>query len=133
MQGVQWPTYLDAYRSGQLPAFVIGWLADYPDPHNFIFTYYHSNGVYGTTQGKNFIEFAKQNLNQLIEEAISKTDPKERQKIYEEIQKIAYENALGIPFYQPIEIFVMRSWVKGWMFNPIRPGQVNYDGVWKEE
>ncbi|BER92039.1 MAG: peptide/nickel transport system substrate-binding protein [Candidatus Atribacteria bacterium] len=133
VQGVQWPTYLDAYRSGQLPAFVIGWLADYPDPHNFIFTYYHSNGVYGTTQGENFIKFAQENLDSLIEEAIAKTNPEERQKLYEEIQKIAYENALGIPFYQPIDIFAMRSWVKGWMFNPMRPGAVNFDGVWKEE
>ncbi|MEN3202480.1 MAG: ABC transporter substrate-binding protein [Atribacterota bacterium] len=133
VQGVQWPTYLDAYRQGQLPAFIIGWLADYPDPHNFIFTYYHSNGVYGTTQGAAFRKFAEENLNALIEDAIEETDPVKRQAIYEEIQKIAYQNALGIPLYQPEEVYVMRSWVKGWMFNPMRPGEANYDGIWKEE
>lgn len=133
VQGVQWPTYLDAYRQGQLPAFIIGWLADYPDPHNFIFTYYHSNGAYGTTQGELFRKFAQENLDALIEQAIEETDPGKRQALYEEIQKIAYENALGIPLYQPEEVYVMRSWVKGWMFNPMRPGEANYDGIWKEE
>ncbi len=85
--------------SGQLPAFIIGWLADYPDPHN-IFTYFHSNGVYGTTQGQAFIDFARENLDSLVEKAIAETDEAERQKLYEEIQTIAYEDALGITLYQ---------------------------------
>ena len=50
--------YLDAY-SGKLPAFVIGWIADYPDPHNFIFTYFHSNGVYGRPQEKPILNLLK--------------------------------------------------------------------------
>ena len=133
VQGVQWPTYLDAYRSGQLPAFIIGWLADYPDPHNFIFTYFHSNGVYGTTQGQAFIDFARENLDSLVEKAIAETDEAERQKLYEEIQTIAYEDALGITLYQPLEIYPMRDWVKGWEFNPMRSGEVNWEGVYKEE
>lgn len=133
VQGVQWPTYLDAYRQGQLPAFIIGWLADYPDPHNFIFTYYHSNGVYGSPQGENFRAFAREHLDTLIEQAIEETDPSARQKIYEDIQKIAYEYALGMPLYQPEDLFVMRNWVKGWAYNPMRPGPANYDEIWKEE
>lgn len=133
VQGVQWPTYLDAYRQGQLPAFIIGWLADYPDPHNFIFTYYHSNGVYGSPQGENFRAFAREHLDTLIEQAIEETDPSARQKIYEDIQKIAYEYALGMPLYQPEDLFVMRNWVKGWAYNPMRPGLANYDEIWKEE
>ncbi len=133
VQGVQWPNYLDAYKQGQLPAFVIGWLADYPDPHNFIFTYYHSDGVYGGPQGKLYADFAQTHFNALIEQAIAETDPEKRAALYEEIQKIAYENAVGITFYQPGEIFVMRDWVKGWYLNPMRPGEVNYDSIWKEE
>jgi len=27
----------------------------------------------------------------------------------------------------------MRTWVKGWFLNPMRPGEVNYDSIWKEE
>jgi len=133
VQGVQWPNYLDAFKSGKLPAFVIGWIADYPDPHNFIFTYYHSKGVYGGTQGEAFLKFARENLDKRIEAAIAETDQAKRQVMYEEIQKIAYENALGIPFYQPGEVYPMRNWVKGWEFNPIQSGEANFDGVYKAE
>ena len=133
VQGVQWPNYLDAYKSGKLPAFVIGWIADYPDPHNFIFTYFHSNGVYGGPQGEAYIKFAQENLDPKIEAAIAETDAAKRQTMYEEIQKIAYENALGISFYQPIELYPMRTWVKGWEFNPMQSGETNYNGVYKAE
>lgn len=89
--------------------------------------------MYGTTQGEAFRKFAKETLDALIEKAIEETDPTRRQAMYEEIQRIAYDNALGMPLYQPEEVYVMRSWVKGWMFNPMRPGEANYDGIWKEE
>jgi peptide/nickel transport system substrate-binding protein len=46
---VQWPTFLSASFNGLLPAYVNGWLADYTDPHAFIYVYYHSNGTFGRT------------------------------------------------------------------------------------
>jgi peptide/nickel transport system substrate-binding protein len=46
----------------QLPAIVVSWIADYPDPHNLIFSHYHSNGAIGRAQGEGFAEFAMINL-----------------------------------------------------------------------
>ena len=140
VRGVQWPTYLDATKRGEVPVFIIGWLADYPDPHNFIFTYYHSAGVYSGRQGENFRKFIStphpdlggRSLDELIEEAIAKTDPAERQALYEEIQRFAMKHALGMPLYQPLGVRVQRSWVKGWYYNPMRPGD-DYYVLWKAE
>jgi ABC-type transport system substrate-binding protein len=53
--------------------------------------------------------------------------------MYEEIQKIAYENVLGLTFYQEIALFPMRTWVQGWEFNPIQSGEANYNGIYKAE
>ena len=108
-------------------------MTDYPDPHNLIFSHYHSNGAVGGAQGEGFIEFAQKNLNNQIEAAIVETDPDIRQNMYESIQKLAYEHALGIPLYQPIDIFLMKKWVKGWEFNPMQCGEANYDEIYKEE
>lgn len=132
VQGVQWPNYLSAYKRGLLPAFIIGWLADYPDPHNFIFTYYHSQGVYGGPQGEAYKEWARENLDALIEQAVQEIDPAKRQALYEEIQKIAIENYIGMPLYQPLAIRAQRDWLKGWYRNPMRPGEDFY-AYWKEE
>jgi len=140
VRGVQWPTYLDAYRRGELPAFIIGWLADYPDPHNFIFTYYHSGGVYAGRQGENFKKFVStphpdlggKSLDELITQAVGESDPAKRQALYEEIQKFTMKYALGAPLYQGIGFRVQRSWVKGWYYNMMRPGD-DYYILYKEE
>ncbi len=140
VRGVEWPTYLDAMRHEMMPAFIIGWLADYPDPHNFIFTYYSSKGVYGGWQGENFRKFVStpkdelggKSLDELISEAALETDPDKRAELYIEIQKFAMKYALGAPLYQGMGYRVQRSWVKGWYYNPMRPGD-DYYILYKEE
>jgi len=52
--GVSWGSeYLSRLVSGQLPIFLIGWLADFPDPHNFAFPFAHSLGTFAAYQGYN--------------------------------------------------------------------------------
>lgn len=41
---LNWPSYLDAMMRSELPMPIFNWLADLPDPDNFIFTFYHSAG-----------------------------------------------------------------------------------------
>ena len=131
VQGEQWPTFLDSYRNGLLPCFMIGWGADYLDPHNFIATYYASNGVYGNSQGEAYVEFAQENLDQLIKDAISTADPQTRIDIYKEIQDIVIENVVGVPIYQPLGMNVRAPNVMGWFPHLIRSGESYYD-MWKE-
>ena len=134
VRGVQWPTYLDARENMILPVYIIGWLADFPDPHNFIFTYYHSQGDYGHYYGTKFVEFATQprpefggkSLNKMIEDASLETDPHKREQMYIDIQKFVIDYALTLPLYQPLAIRVHRDWLKGYVYNPIWPGDYYY-------
>lgn len=112
--GVNWPTYLKASRANLTPIYIIGWLPDYPDPHNFIHTYYHSQGVYGNRGGVLYQEWARENVDQLIEDAIASTDPAERTELYKEVQKRVIANYVGLPLYQPLGLHVERDWVSGW-------------------
>jgi len=48
--GVPWATYLPALRAKQLPLFFIGWLADFPDPHNWVYPFMSSHGTYCSRQ-----------------------------------------------------------------------------------
>ncbi|MGC9772220.1 ABC transporter substrate-binding protein, partial [Fervidobacterium islandicum] len=140
VQPLQWPTFLDATKRGELPIFILGWLADFPDPDNFIFTYYHSKGDYSGRQGKKFQEFVStprkelggKSLDELIEQAAAETDPAVRAKLYIQIQKFAIDNCISIPVYQPVGVRVQRKWVKGWYDNPMRPG-MDFYSVWKEQ
>ncbi len=135
-----WPSYLDAMRKAELPMPIFNWLADFPDPDNFIFTFYHSQGTYAPRQGENFKKFVStprkeldgKSLDQLIEEARFEPDPAKRKALYVQIQKFAIENVISVPLFEPVGIRVQRSWVKGWYPNAMRPGN-DYFSLYKEK
>jgi len=120
--GAQWSAYLKLYLAGMLPMFTIGWLADYPDPHNFVPTYMATYGAYGNAFGAPYLEFAKENVDPLCDKAIKSTNPEERAGLYKQLVKIAHDQAISLYLFQPIGHHVERTWVQGWYYNPIRPG-----------
>ncbi len=132
VRGVQWSTYLSQLTKGDLTIFLIGWLADFPDPHNFVQPFLGSRGAFMGYQGKNAVELAEKEFDPLIKKAMQTTDPKEREKLYFELQKREYEYAPHILLYQAMGTHVERTWVKGWYYNPMRPGQDFYS-LWKSE
>jgi len=124
--GVQWPTYLAAQRNGFLPLFVIGWLADYPDPHNFIATYYASYGVYASRQGRLFQEWAAANVDAEISAAAVSVDNEERFALYRSVQEKAIRDTVGIPLFMPTGLNVRAPWVNGWYPHLVRSNQYYY-------
>jgi len=125
VRGVEWPTYLRAMVKAQLPAFIIGWLADFPDPHNFVFPYMHSKGTFAAWQ-----HYKNPHVDELIEKGIRTSDPEERKEIYYELQKIYFEDCPSVMLYQPVGRHYERDWVQGWYYNPIYPG-VYFYALWK--
>ncbi|SFL35801.1 ABC transporter substrate-binding protein [Halanaerobium salsuginis] len=128
VRGIQWASYLDKLIAHKFTLGFIAWGADYADPHNFVVPFVSSDGTYGGFKGEDYAKFAQKNVDPLIEKGISSTDPAEREDIYRQIQKQAYDNATDIYLYQPTAQVIMRDWVKGWYYDPIRdPGQYFYD------
>ncbi|MEM4211753.1 MAG: ABC transporter substrate-binding protein [Nitrososphaerota archaeon] len=122
IRGVEWPTYLRAMVRSQLPLYIIGWLADYPDPHNFVHPFMHSHGAFSAWQG-----YSNPHVDELIERGISETDPAKRREIYYELQRIYYEEVPSFVLVQNLGRHWERDWVQGWYYNPIHPGIYFYD------
>lgn len=120
--GVQWSSYLKQFLAEQLPMYTIGWLADYADSYNWAPTYLGSTGTYSGFYGEPYIEWAKENADPLIEKALKSVDPNEQKEIYEELTRMAHEQAIALYIYQPIGIHVQRDWVKGWYHNSVISG-----------
>ncbi|MFP4370635.1 MAG: ABC transporter substrate-binding protein [Halanaerobium sp.] len=128
VRGIQWSSYLDKLIAGEFTLGFIAWGADYADPHNFVVPFLGSDGTYGGFKGEDYVSYAEENIDPLIEEAVSLTDPDEREEIYRELQQISYDQAIDMYLYQPTAQVVMKDWVKGWYYDPIRdPGQYFYD------
>lgn len=92
----EWKVYLANLRGDPSGLWRLGWLADYPDPDNFmnLMTSYSEN---------NQTKWGNKKFDQLIEKAVSITDLVERKKIYREAQKILVEEDVPvIPIYSSV-------------------------------
>lgn len=116
VRAVEWPTFLDNYKSSKLPIFVMGWNADYPDPHNFAFPFLHSKGDYPLTQ-----KFKNPEFDRLVEEANATTNAAKRREVYAKLQDLAFEEAPQLYIIDGVRYRTQREWVKGWYHNPIFP------------
>lgn len=114
VRNVEWKDYLIQYREYKYPIFIIGWGADYPDPHNFLYTFMHSAGVYGR-----YMAYKNPEVDRLCTQGIQTVDPGEREKIYHRLQQIWYEDAPGLMIYQQIAVLTYRDTISGVMEHPM--------------
>lgn len=115
VQAVQWPVFLDGIFNGNFPIYLIGWGADYPDPHNFVFPFFHSEGDFTAMQC-----YSNADVDALIEAAIS-APADEREALYRLIDAMWIEEVPAILMAQPLGRRYFRDWVQGFYFNPINP------------
>ena len=114
VRNVEWKDYLVQYRNYRYPIFITGWAADYADPHNFIYTFMHSKGVYGR-----YLAYKNDEVDRLCEAGIATVDPLKREQIYTRLQHLWYEESIGIPLYQQINVRAYRDYVHGYVPNPM--------------
>jgi peptide/nickel transport system substrate-binding protein len=117
-----WPTYLAAFRAGQLPIGISSWGEDYHDPHNWMQPY-----LIGTYSGRqNFPEEFKDIFRPLIEQAVVEPDTAEREALYHELGRLHYENLPQLILSQAGERRYEQRWLKGYFYNPIWSPNYNY-------
>ncbi len=109
----EWTSYGAQMYAGILPCFQVGWLPDFMDAHNFMYTWMHEGGYWAYFQSYN-----NPVATDLVEQAISSVDPKERQDIYDDLAQIYYDDCPGILLVQPIANRYFQGWMEGFYFNP---------------
>lgn len=117
LRGVPWASFLEKTQARKMPLWVRGWIADYPDAHNFVFPFLHSKGRYAIAQN-----FKDDRLDALIDKAVKSTDNAQRAKLYRQIQDISSEEAAQIYTVHSPGVWVFRKEVKGFVDNPVFMG-----------
>ena len=126
LRGVPWASFLEKTQASKMPLWARGWIADYPDEHNFVFPFLHSKGRYAVAQS-----FKDPALDALIDEAVRSTDPARRIKLYRRIQDLSYNAAAQIYTIHSPGVWVYRKEVKGFTDNPVFMGIYFYP-IYKE-
>jgi peptide/nickel transport system substrate-binding protein len=116
-----WPDMLAEMSRGGLPMYISGWSADYPDPHNFVFPYMHSQGTFAQGQ-----RYSNEVVDGLIEQAISSNNHTERQMLYDQLAELYYDEVPSIMMAQLLGAYCFRDWIDGFVYNPMRVVYATY-------
>ena len=148
---IPWSVYKLEWKAYNLPYFIVGWLADYPDAHNFAHPFMHSVGAFSRWQGfMGITEFPTQAIDDEI--ALGISDAGNRAVHYDWLNHEYVDMAPSFVLQVPTGRHFQRNWVdtgvagpaigtydplsaplwtKGaegrWVYNPIYPGEYVYD------
>ena len=126
MEAVHWLTIITSLVHCELPMFNLGWLGDYPDPHDFIRPFMHSTGDFAYFQS-----YSNATVDALVQEGLRTLNTTRRREIYYELQSTYHKECPSVPTVQPLTRHWERDWVQGWYYNPAYPGIYFYH-LWKQ-
>ncbi|MBI4294901.1 MAG: hypothetical protein HY669_01890 [Chloroflexi bacterium] len=92
--------------------FIGGWIADYPDPQNFLDVLFHSGSH------SNDSEYSNPQFNALVEKARSEADVSARLKLYQQAEQLLVDDAAMIPLYFGRNYILVKPYVKGFALTP---------------
>jgi ABC-type oligopeptide transport system substrate-binding subunit len=116
--------FAERRREGRLPVFRLHWVADFPDPDNFL--YLHLNSKSQTIYP---LSYHNAELDKLTAEARITIDPEQRKQLYLRAEKLAYEDAPIIPLFHPRVYAATSSRVQGLRLHQTPP-QVRFEELW---
>ncbi len=116
----EWKVYLSTLKSKPPHIFRLGWLADFPDPDNFL-------NMLTSTSDNNHTGWVNPEFDRQIINAAQTVDKKERKRLYKKAQKIIVETDLPVlPVYSMVEHLLVSKRVKNYPMNPMS----NF--IWKD-
>jgi ABC-type oligopeptide transport system substrate-binding subunit len=105
--------------------YSIGWIADYPDPQDFLDILFHGESL------DNHMGYNNPEVNKLLEQARVETDEKKRFELYNKAEQIIVDEAAWIPLFVGDEYNLTKPWVKGMIYPPFVIPRLKYVTITK--
>jgi oligopeptide transport system substrate-binding protein len=93
--------------------FILAWVADYPDPHNFLYNLFHSEA------DNNFFDYRNSELDSLLDRAAIEQDDAARLGEYHQAEQKIVEEAPCLPLWFGTNYVLVKPYVKGYELNPL--------------
>ncbi|NQZ02158.1 MAG: peptide ABC transporter substrate-binding protein [Bdellovibrionales bacterium] len=107
----EWKTYLKSVQTNPANIFRLGWMADFPDPDNFM-------NLMMTESENNHTRWGNKEYDRLILEATKTTDKKKRAEMYSQAQSILVEKDVPVaPIYSMVSHYLINDRVKQFPLN----------------
>ena len=114
LQNQEWKVYLKTVRTDAPHMYRMGWIADYPDPDNFLslMTSYSEN---------NYTNWGNEEFDTLVESGRSVLDKEKRREIYRRAQQILTQvEAPVVPIYNYVSFYLVSERVKNYPVNQMQ-------------
>ncbi len=121
-----WPTYSKAMSERKLPVFLRGWLADVPDPENFLAKLFHSASPW------NYMGYANATVDGLLEKARAEPDVPRRVEVYRRAEELVMDDAPVIPVWHQTYERLFQPYVKGVEVSGLGDAYIPFRKVWLE-
>ena len=92
-QQTEFATFLKDLHKGRFQMFDIGWIADYPDPENFLDMLFHSES------NNNHTHYSNPEVDELLVQARVETDTTRRFALYNEAEQMILDDAPWVPLW----------------------------------
>ncbi len=108
LEAIEYSAFLRELRRGGLQMYSTGWIADYPDPENFL------GKLFASDSEINESGYSNERVDALLAEAAALQDTEARYALYREAEQIILDDAPVIPTFWSIDHYVVRECVKNW-------------------
>jgi oligopeptide transport system substrate-binding protein len=109
VEQVDWSDFLNDMNGEVYQIYSSGWIADYPDPQNFLDIQFHSKSQ------QNHMGYANPEVDQLLEQARVASSPDERYRLYHQAERLIVNDAAWIPLSHGVDYSLVKPYVHGYL------------------
>jgi len=113
IQQIEFATFLEDLKKSTYQMFQIGWIADYPDPQDFIDILFYSKSL------ENNPRYSNPKVDELIEQARIERNTEKRLKLYQEAEQIIVNEGPWLPLWYGKSYLLVKPHVKGYVPAPM--------------
>lgn len=105
----------DLISKNEVNFFRGSWIADYPDGENYLAMFYSKNKV---PTGPNYTAYYNDEFDRLFEKSFYISDPKERFKLYQQMDRMIMEHGNMVPIFYDQSVTMTQNNISGYAINP---------------
>jgi oligopeptide transport system substrate-binding protein len=122
VQQTDWATFLNDLNNPNNTNQIwdLGWIADYPDPHDFLDVNFRCDSQQNNTG------YCNPDLDKLLDQAASQEDPAKREALYYQAEQIIVNDAAWIPLFYEVQYWLVKPYVKEVYLPPLIKPKLQY-------
>ncbi len=119
MKELEWGQHLDIVDRGDAAFYRLGWIADYPDPENFLNLLWSKNIPDKGPSPINSVRYRNPEFDRIFEQARATQNDSARMRLYEQAEQVAMDDAPLLLIYHDMDYRLVQPYVRDYSSNPM--------------